>query len=96
MFGTVARCSVKPGKMQDFLKMMMDNSRTPKGMRAAYIYETGPDELFMVAVFDDETTYRANAADPQQDREFRKFRELLTADPEWHDGAVSARPGNNA
>ena len=44
----------------------------------------------MVAVFESKETYEANANDPAQDAWYRKFRALLTADPEWNDGEVTA------
>jgi hypothetical protein len=96
MFGTVFRAQVLPGRKDEFIKVMMDDSRVPKGMRAAYLYDTGSDEVWGVAMFDDEATYRANASSPEQDAEYRKMRALLAADPEWHDGTILAWPGNRA
>jgi hypothetical protein len=90
MFGSIFRMQAKPGKKQELLAQFTDTSgRVPPGMRAAYAFDTGGDEVWGVAVFDDEKSYRANAADPAQDAEFRKWRDLLTADPEWHDGTIS-------
>jgi hypothetical protein len=95
MFGSVFRMRVQPGKKQELIKTMMeDDGRSPAGMRAAYLYDTGGDEVWGVAVFDDEKTYRANAEDPAQDKEFQKMRALLVADPEWHDGNITAWPGS--
>jgi hypothetical protein len=43
----------------------------------------------MVAVFfDSKENYHANANDPEQDKEYRRMRDLLDADPGWHDGEV--------
>ncbi len=94
MFGTVAKCKTKPGKRDEVIKTLMSDDRPVKGMQAAYIYETGADEVFMVGVFADEATYRANASDPEQDKEYRKLRDLLVEDPEWHDGNIVPWPGN--
>lgn len=96
MFGSIFRMQVKPGKKQDLITLMNDDSRTPPGMRAAYMFDTGGDELWGVAVFDDEKTYRDNAASPEQDAEYRQMRDMLTADPEWHDANVIAWPGTKA
>jgi hypothetical protein len=95
-FGSIFRMQVKPGKKQELISQFMDTSggRTPPGMVAAYAFDTGGDELWGVAVFDDEKSYRANAEDPDQDAEYRKWRELLTADPEWHDANVHPFSGN--
>jgi hypothetical protein len=95
MFGSLYRMSVKPGKKDELVRVMTDvGDRKIKGMRSAYIYDTGGSELWGVAVFDDEKTYRDNAADPAQDEWYRGVRDLLTADPEWHDGAIVPWPGN--
>ena len=61
-----------------------------KGAIASYLYKLDkkPDELIMVAVFQDKKSYQANAADPEQDRWYRRLRELLQADPLWEDGEI--------
>jgi len=96
MFGSIFRMQVKPGKKQELIELMNDGSRTPPGMQAAYMFDTGGDELWGVAVFTDEKSYRDNAASPEQDAEYRQMRDLLTADPEWHDANVIPWPGNRA
>jgi hypothetical protein len=87
MYGTVAHLKTKPGAIESFKRMEM---RHPKGFVASYVYQldSDPSELMMVAIFEDEASYRANAESPEQDREYRDFRSYLTADPEWHDGEV--------
>ena len=92
MFGTVYKMRTKPGKKADALKTMMSEDRKIAGAAAFYVFDTGPDELHGVAVFDDEKTYRANANDPEQDKWYRQLRELLVAEPEWHDGTITAWP----
>ena len=94
MFGTIFRAQVQPGKKDEFQKRMMDDRSMPKGFRAAYLFDTAGDEVWGVAIFDDEATYRANASSPESDAQYREWRALLTADPEWHDGTVLAYPGN--
>ena len=68
----------------------MDEKPRPKvkGPVASYVLksEAKVGEYIMVAVFQDKKTYRANADDPEQDRWFRRVRELLQADPVWEDG----------
>lgn len=51
------------------MRAMLEDQRQVKGMVAAYVYDTG-DELWG-AVFEDETTYRDNAKDPEQDKWYR-------------------------
>ena len=94
MYGTVARIRPKPGQEKALLAQMEEWKRTRqpkvKGAVASYVYkpDNKPGELIMVAVFQDKKTYRANAEDPEQDKWYRKFRELLQADPVWEDGEV--------
>jgi len=95
VFGTVYRMKVKPGKKDGAMRAMMDDARQIDGFVSAYICDTGGDELWGVAVFRDEKTYRANANDPEQDKWYRRLREHLEADPEWHDGTISASPGTS-
>jgi hypothetical protein len=79
----------KSGMAGQLRDVMMGNPRQPKGMVAAYLLdEDSSDNMWVLAVFEDEQTYRDNANDPAQDAEYRKFRELLEADPEWHDGSI--------
>jgi hypothetical protein len=94
MFGSVFKMQVQPGKKKQLMDLMMNDGRTTPGMRAALMYDTGGDELWGVAVFDDEKTYRTNADSPEQNKEYEQMRALLTADPEWHDGNVTAFPGS--
>ena len=94
MFGSVFRMQAKPGKKAELISTMTDDSRTPKGMRGAYLYDTGGDEVWGVAIFEDEKAYRDNAASPDQDEQYREVRDLLVADPEWHDGTITVHRGS--
>lgn len=92
MYGTIFRLRPKAGREADVVALMEEWARTRgsrvNGARAAYLLrsERQPGELLGVAVFDDQATYQANAADPQQDAWYRRLRETLQADPEWEDG----------
>ena len=46
------------------------------------------------ASFQDRGTYDANADDPAMDAQYREYRELLEADPEWHDGEIETDASN--
>lgn len=95
MYGTIARIHPKPESLDAMqaLAEEWNRERGPKvsGSRATYMFR--PDRnpydrptLFLVAIFDDETSYRANADDPEQDAWYRRMRELLEDDPDWMDG----------
>lgn len=42
----------------------------------------------MSVVFDSEESYQKNADSSGMDAQFKKMREHLREDPEWHDGHV--------
>ncbi len=91
MYGTVARFQVKPDaelRLADEMRAF-ERANVP-GALATYLYrmDTEPSVYYMAVLFADKASYVANAESPQQDARYRKVRELLTADPEWHDGEV--------
>jgi quinol monooxygenase YgiN len=94
MYGTVARMRVMPGHEEQLKNMSEEFERTrgPRvpGFVATYLFKTDrdPQEHVLVAVFRDRDSYHANAADPEQDRWYRRWREHMEADPEWTDGEV--------
>ena len=87
---------VNPGQEQRVAEVFKDweRERKPrvKGAEAGFLLK--PDkksgELIGVAVFQDKASFMANADDPEQDRWYRKLRELLQTDPEWEDGEYLA------
>jgi quinol monooxygenase YgiN len=91
MYGTICRFQIKPG-MESKLEMLNREYESVNivGARAEYVYrmDNNPNEYYMAVVFDSEEAYKNNAASPDQDARYRKFRELLVADPEWHDGTL--------
>lgn len=97
MYGTIARFHLKPGmdaRLRD-LEQEFQASPAP-GEVVTYIYQmdADPSEYYMAVVFESKEAYHTNAQRPEQDVQYRRFRELLTADPEWHDGeiVVTIRP----
>lgn len=94
MYGTVARMLVKPGHLQDLMKMQRswDDDRAPRvdGAVATYVFKSDQDEneFTLVAIFRDRQAYEANAADPAQDAWYHEMRSHLSTDPEWRDGEI--------
>ncbi len=91
MYGTVARMRVKPGmeaKLQE--EMTRYDSLEIPGFVSTTVYrmDSDPSELYMAVAFRDKQSYHANAKDPKQDERFRRMREYLAEDPEWHDGEI--------
>ena len=93
MFGSVFKMRPKSGQAEGIRKMMDEEAQkrgSIAGMKASYIFEETGGDMWGVAVFESEESYRKNADDPQQDQWYRRLREMLESDPEWHDGHVSA------
>jgi hypothetical protein len=67
-----------------------DEEMSTIGIRGEYVYrmDNNSNEYYMVVIFDSEEAYKRNAASPEQDMRYQKFRNLLVADPEWHDGTI--------
>jgi heme-degrading monooxygenase HmoA len=91
MFGTVARIQAKPG-MGPALEAMTGELEATQvdGHLATYVFrlDQGTDDYYLVAVFRDRESYRRNAESPEQHARYLRMRELLAADPKWHDGDV--------
>src|SRR6266446_6563728 len=94
MYGTVARMRLKSNSDEQVQALndefARERGRKIEGFVASYVLrpDNRKDELILVAVFRDRASYRANAADPEQDRWYRRLREHLESDPEWTDGEV--------
>jgi quinol monooxygenase YgiN len=91
MYGTIARMRAKPG-MADQLRAMRDEQirgglTSLQGM-VMYQSSSNPDEYWLVVAFESREAYEANANSPEQHARYTQMREMLEADPEWHDGNV--------
>ena len=95
MYGTVARLRTKPGMGQRLrdLTASYDDVLVP-GFIASYVYrsDANENEYWMAVMFQDRDSYHKNAGDPAQDARYHQMRELLTEDPEWHDGEIVSGP----
>lgn len=91
MYGTVARLQLKPA-MEANLKEEM--AKYPgleiPGFFSTMLYrmDRNANECYVAVAFKDKESYLANARDPKQDERYQRMRTLLSADPEWHDGAI--------
>jgi heme-degrading monooxygenase HmoA len=91
MYGTVAQIKVKPGKETELMEYSRDvESQNIPGWISTYVYrmDNDPNEYYLTVVFESKEAYVANANSPEQDASYRRLRELLVSDPEWHDGEV--------
>ena len=89
MYGTIARVKIDPATIEK-VKDLADTMGTAPGQVARYVYQmdADPGELYLVAVFESQEAYWANADSPEQHERFMQLRALLLEDPEWHDGAI--------
>ena len=96
MYGTIFHIKMKPGQEQKVVETFKEweRERQPEVKGAIGGLLLKPDnksgELIGVAVFQDKASYMANASDPEQDKWYRKLRELLLEDPAWEDGEYVA------
>jgi hypothetical protein len=92
MYGTVTRVRPKAQAREQLEVFQREwlRERKPKvpGAIASYVVLHEGDDATVVAIFADKASYQANAADPEQDRWYRRFRELIENDPVWEDGEI--------
>ena len=98
MYGTVARLTAKPGSREALDEITRQvREEKPPGLVASYIYQmdSDPDEYYLAVVFESRESYRANAESPEQHARYERWRPLLAAEPEWHDGEVESAGGGS-
>jgi hypothetical protein len=91
MFGTIGHFQPIPGQETQVQALIDDWERTIRPtvpgavttLRGRCTVHDG--ELIVVVMMQDEETYRALAANPEQDRWYHRLREHLQRDPEWED-----------
>lgn len=88
MYGTIAKLYSKPGAIEELSKI--GDGRKPAGYLGSFVFKSDndPNELWLVAIFNDKETYFANANSPEQDMEFTSLMQFLSGEPEWHDGKI--------
>jgi antibiotic biosynthesis monooxygenase (ABM) superfamily enzyme len=92
LYGTVARLRVKAGAEAQLEQLNAEYSAEGiiPGLVGEYIFRSDTDsrEYWMAVAFASKDAYRKNAESPEQHARYERFRALLEADPEWHDGEV--------
>ena len=91
MFGTIAKMKFKPAAFEKMQAIMKEfEEREVKGFLFNVLYrsQSDPDEVWLIVGFEDEASYRANAADPRTDKMAKQMQEMMAAPPEWHDGEI--------
>lgn len=91
MYGTLARMKVTKENQAKLQEAMAPGAeRKVEGYRGTYVVvpDQRDDEIWLLAVFEDEASYKKNAASPEQHQEYLKYRALLEEEPEWIDGQI--------
>ena len=88
LYGTIAKMKLKPGAEDKIMKTM--EGVTPEGHIATFVFKSDadPNVHFVTTIFESKNAYKKFADSPDQTKRFHQMRELLAADPEWHDGEV--------
>jgi quinol monooxygenase YgiN len=95
MYGSVSRWRVKDGRQAELEQLLNEMPEPPPGSRGVLVYrsDADPQEYWVAGSWDSKDAYTTNSSRPETDASFRRLRELLESDPEWHDGEiVLARP----
>ena len=92
MYGTIARLHPRADRTEELMAhgRRLEDVNVP-GFRASYLFRPDKDPydrptVFLVALFDDEASYKANAESPDQNERYLELRALLEDDPDWMDG----------
>ncbi len=91
MYGTVARMKLKAGQEDAMLALLKEfEGLNVPGFVGEYMYraDSGSNEYWMVAVFQDRESYVKNAESEQMHQFYLRYRALLEEEPEWHDGEI--------
>jgi heme-degrading monooxygenase HmoA len=90
MYGTVAKMQLKPGAENKVMETMKGEQAGREGHVATYVFKSDadPNVHFVTTVYESKSAYKKFADSPDQDKRFRQMRELMAAEPEWHDGEV--------
>lgn len=89
MYGTIARMKVTSENLEKLQELVKGVEQRPvEGFIGTHVLvpDTWQNEVLMVVMFEDRTSYVKNANDPAMHEDYEKYRALLEADPEWTDG----------
>jgi quinol monooxygenase YgiN len=80
---------LKPDVPAEYLMAQIDAAQTERmeGWIKTDVYQSveDPRDVWLIAMFDSEESYRANAESEAQHSMFMMMRACLDSDPEWHD-----------
>ena len=82
--------TLKPGSEAQIMKVMEGTEAGRDGHIATYVMKSDSDANihFVTTIYESKSAYKAFADSPEQSQRFLQLRELLAAEPDWHDGEV--------
>jgi quinol monooxygenase YgiN len=87
VFGTIGRVRVKPENKARLVQVLRQAPEVSGLVRSFFLFpKDKPDEVLMVAMFEDEDAYYRSAQDPALQEGYLRYRELLEDEPQWTDG----------
>ena len=90
MYGTIAKMKLKPNAEEKVMQVMEGTDEHREGHVATYVFKSDadPNVHFVTTIFESKSAYKKFSDSAEQTKRFHQMRELLDADPEWHDGEV--------
>ena len=96
MYGTIAKMRIKPGAEEELTRISREDTGQIDGIVFEHVFrmDSNPLECWIVVGFESKQAYQANADSPEQHERYLRYKRLLAAEPEWHDGEiVQSMPG---
>ncbi len=91
MYGSIMRARVKPGKREEFVRVMGEltpaHQEFERGLHSVELAweDKDPNRVVMIIHFRDRESYVRNAELPETDGDYRRWVQLLEGEPEWTD-----------
>jgi len=101
MYGSIMRARIKPGKRAEFERIMREITPAhqvyARGLHSTELAfeDRDPNRVVMIIHFRDRESYVKNAKDPETDRDYRRWAQLLDGEPEWTDVAYTDYMGKS-
>jgi heme-degrading monooxygenase HmoA len=90
LYGTIAKMKLKPGAEDKVMQVMGGSDAGAEGHVSTYVFKSDadPNIHFVTTVFESKSAYKKFADSAEQSKRFHQIKDLLAAEPEWHDGEV--------
>lgn len=95
MYGTIMRGRVKPGRREEFERLMVElslaHAADERGLRSVELAweDEDPNRVVMILHFQDRESHVRNAEHPQTRSNYGRWAPLLEGEPNWIDVAYA-------